>query len=357
MPDPLITLVLGTSTGGVGTHVRSLAAGLSTLGWRVRVCGPAATEELFDFTGTGAQFSVVPVTGSFGDLAAVHTLRRATLGSSIVHAHGLRAATVAAMTGARPLVVTWHNAVLTKSAPARALLAVGERFVAHRANVSLAASDDLARRIRALGGRDVRDSPIAITAAVPKRAAAAVRAELGLTRGQLLVVTVARLHPQKGLDVLIAAATRWPKSQAVVVIAGDGPLRSALAAQIAASGAPVQLLGRRRDVADLLGAADVVALPSRWEARSLVAQETLLVGRALVATAVGGMPELLGSGAILVAPDDVEALATAIGSLLADPDERSVLAVRGRAQAAGWPTEGDTVAQTVAVYRELIGQH
>ncbi len=82
-----------------------------------------------------------------------------------------------------------------------------------------------------------------------------------------------------------------------VGIAGDGPLRAMLTDQIAAADAPVHLLGRRSDIADLLAAADLVVLPSQWEARSLAAQEALLAGRPLVATAVGGLPKLLGAGA------------------------------------------------------------
>jgi glycosyltransferase involved in cell wall biosynthesis len=115
----------------------------------------------------------------------------------------------------------------------------------------------------------------------------------------------------------------------------------------------VRLLGRRDDVPELLAAADAVVLPSRWEARALIAQEALHAGVPLVATAVGGTPELVGDAAVLVPYGDAAALADAVTGLLGDPARRTALTAAGRAQAATWPTEDDTVAQVLSVYDEL----
>ena len=92
-----------------------------------------------------------------------------------------------------------------------------------------------------------------------------------------LVVAVGRLHPQKGYDVLLDALGRWSgrSSAPLFAIAGDGPLQDELADRVAAERLPVVLLGRRGDVADLLGAADVCVLPSRWEGSPFTAQEAL----------------------------------------------------------------------------------
>jgi len=117
----------------------------------------------------------------------------------------------------------------------------------------------------------------------------------------------------------------------------------------------VRWLGQRDDVADLLAAADVVVLPSTWEARSLTAQQALLAGRPLVATSVGGLPALLGDGAALVPPGDPVALARAVRRLLDDPVEVAALVARGRLVAARWPDEAATVRQVAAVYAELLG--
>jgi glycosyltransferase involved in cell wall biosynthesis len=193
-----------------------------------------------------------------------------------------------------------------------------------------------------------------------RRTAAEVRADLGVADGRPLVVAVGRLHPQKGYDVLLDAAARWaaePRLSAppLVAVAGSGPLHDELAARIAAERLPVTLLGRRDDVADLLTAADVCVLPSRWEARSLTAQEALRCGTPLVATRTGGLPELLGDAAVLVPVGDAAAFADAVTGLLVDRARAARLAETGRAQAAGWPDEAGTARQLVALYQELLG--
>jgi glycosyltransferase involved in cell wall biosynthesis len=378
-----VDLVLGTATGGVGVHVHYVAAGLVEAGWAVRVVGPAATEELFGFTRVGATFVPIEIRGATPSpslLRSIKALRAEALGADVVHAHGLRAALVAVLCGRGPVIATWHNLVLDPAktdaadsdrgghgrGPAAAIVAagrrlvlgVGERIVARRSTVGLGASPDLVARIRRLGGRDARLAPVAAPVRRPMRGSQSVREELGLRPGDFLIVAVSRLHPQKGLDILIDAAARWrdrtPRIH--VVIAGDGPAESELAAQIARTGAPVNLLGRRGDAIDLLAAADIVVLPSRWEARSLVAQEAMRAGRPLVVTAVGGLPELVGNAAIQIPPEDVDALDASVIELLGDPAERAALGARASQHARLWPTQQDTVAQLERIYRELTGR-
>ncbi|HEX6968189.1 MAG TPA: glycosyltransferase, partial [Micromonosporaceae bacterium] len=112
-------------------------------------------------------------------------------------------------------------------------------------------------------------------------------------------------------------------------------------------------LGHRTDVADLVTAADLAVVTSDWEARQLFAQEALRAGVPLVATAVGGLPELVGDAAVLVPAGDVDAVDRAVRELLADETRRSELIRRGAARARTWPTEADTLAAVTAVYREL----
>jgi glycosyltransferase involved in cell wall biosynthesis len=284
------------------------------------------------------------------DVAAITALRR-TLREDpvdVVHAHGLRAGFVAALALRRtstPLVVTWHNAILGSGVRARALRA-GERVVARSADVTLGASGDLVARAVALGGRDVRSGPVAAPRLRPMtRTAEEVRAELGVGEDRPLVLSVGRLHPQKGYGVLVSAAARWRglTPAPAVAIAGTGPAYRELAAQISEARAPVTLLGHRTDVAELLGAADLAVVSSVWEARQLFAQEALQAGVPLVATDVGGIPDLVGDAAVLVPAGDVDALDGAVRALLADPARRAELARSGRERAALWPTEADTV--------------
>jgi glycosyltransferase involved in cell wall biosynthesis len=328
-----VLLVLATSTGGVGRHVRSLLHGLQERGADVTVAGPASTQQVFDFP----SYVVVEIGDApnpVRDAAAVVALRKLAGRADIVHAHGLRAGALAP--AVRPLVVSWHNAQLVESRLGRLL----ERHAARRADVTLAASDDLARTALAAGGRDVRVCPVAAPRLVP------TGNDPGL--GHPLVLAVGRLHPQKGYDVLVDA--RPHLGNVTVAVAGDGPLR----AELEQRAPQINWLGRRDDVADLYAAADVVVLPSVWEARSLTAQEALRAGRPLVATDVGGMASLVGDGAVLVPPGDAVALGTAVRRLLDQPEEAAALAARGAVIAAGWPDEADTVAQVAAVYAELL---
>lgn len=356
-----VALVLASSTGGIGQHVASLAGGLAAAGCAVTVCGPAGTRDRFDFTGRGAAFAPVeiPASPQPGDARAVGALRRALAGAGadVVHAHGLRAGFVAGLARQRrPLVVTWHNALLARGVRGPALRVI-ERIVARSADVTLGASADLVDRARQLGARDARPGPVAAPELpAPRRGPAAVRAEFGVRPGVPLVLSVGRLHPQKGYDTLIAAAARWRElaPPPAVLIAGTGPAYMNLAARISAARAPVHLLGHRDDVADLLGAADLAVVSSVWEARQLFAQEALRTGTPLVATAVGGVPELVGDAALLVPPQDVDALDAAVRDLLADPARRADLAARGPARASTWPTEADTVAAVRAVYADLM---
>ncbi|MGH3746729.1 MAG: glycosyltransferase family 4 protein [Micromonosporaceae bacterium] len=358
-----VALVMATSTGGVGGHVLSLARGLTERGHEVVVCAPSATQQRFGFRVAGARFAPVEIASGPAlarQLKAASSLRRVLRAyrASVVHAHGLRAGLLSVVARPRqtPLVVTWHNLMLATGLRGQAYQIL-EGLVARGADITLGASPDLVERVLRLGGRDVRPGPVAAPVlSEPLRSPEQVRVELGAVDRPLLL-TVARLTPQKSLEVLIEAAARWRSltPQPVVAIAGSGPSEAALKTLADRAGAPVRFLGHRTDVADLLAAADVAVVTSQWEARQLFAQEALAAGVPLVATSVGGVPALVGEAALLTPVGDVDALDAAARKLLENPAVRSDLAKRGKAQAATWPTVSDTLHQVEAVYRELTG--
>jgi glycosyltransferase involved in cell wall biosynthesis len=356
-----VALVLASSTGGVGQHVISLARGLLAAGCRVLVCGPTATDQLFGFSAAGADFVAVEIPAAPGpqDSGAIRALRRtlAARDVDVVHAHGLRAGFVAALARPRaPIVVTWHNAILAKGLRGQASVLL-ERIVARAAALTLGASEDLVTRAAAVGARRARLGAVAApSTAAPRRSRAAVRAEFGVGPDTPLILSVGRLHPQKRHDLLIDAAARWrTRTPApMVVIAGSGPAYMWLAQRASAARAPVTLLGHRSDVPDLLAGADVAVVTSDWEARQLFAQEAMRAGVPLVATAVGGLPGLVGDAARLIPPDDVDALDTAVTELLADRALLADYAARGPRRALDWPGEDDTVNDVLAAYAEVI---
>jgi glycosyltransferase involved in cell wall biosynthesis len=391
-PPVRVLVVLAESAGGIGVHAVSLVDALVASGWPVAVAAPAGTAERFALERRGARVSVLPGRGGRRPAALLARardglrLRRLLADADVVHAHGLRAgvrSVVAARTlpaRRRPVVVSsWHNAVLLGGRRGR-LGAAMEAVAARGADLVTGASADLVERARAAGARraelaPVAAPPVAQTEVDPAAARAALRSELGVDADTLVVLTVARIAPQKDLGRLVDAAAAWspgapapggpasagpvadaaPARPVVLAVAGGGDedLLAALRRRAAASGADVRFLGARRDVPVLLAGADVFVLASTWEARALVVQEALAAGLPVVATAVGGLPELVEGAGVLVEPGSTPALAAAVRRLLEDEGERARLSAAARARARELPDEAEVAAGWLRRYAEL----
>ena len=155
----------------------------------------------------------------------------------------------------------------------------------------------------------------------------AARAALGIPPGAQVVAFLGRLSPEKAPEVLLRA-TR--DTGALVLLAGDGPLRAALEAE--ATGTSTRFLGFVPDVQPVLAAADVLALPSWTEGLPMAVLEAMAAGVPVVASAVGSLPQVLGEGAgLLVPPGDVDALRAALARL-AEPGLRASLTATARAR-------------------------
>jgi len=149
-------------------------------------------------------------------------------------------------------------------------------------------------------------------------------------RAPVELLAVGRLQEPKDFVTLVRAARRL--SGVRVRIAGDGPDRPALEAELARLGAAVELLGERDDVPALLARSDVFVLPSRSEGMPMSVLEAMAAELPVVASAVGGVPELVSDGetGALVPPGDPEALAAALAPLVADAGMRARLGRAGR---------------------------
>jgi glycosyltransferase involved in cell wall biosynthesis len=374
-----VALVVGTTSGGTGAHVRMLAAGLTERGIGVALVGPSSADASFGFGAiAGVTFSPVEFGDRPrpGDVAAVLRLRRLLgLGSAaaqrpdVVHAHGLRAGalTVLALVGlrhrARPgLVVTVHNGPPAGGALRLLVYRLLERIVARGSDLVLCVSPDLEARMSSAGarrvGRAIVPAPLAPSASATAANSLAASETIGAAAtGRPVVLAVGRLAPQKGIGTLIEAAARWRDLDPppLLAIAGDGPLAAALRARAASLGIDAAFLGHRDDVPSLLADATVFVLPSRWEGQPLILQEALRAGAAIVATRVGGVPDLVGDdAAVLVRPGDAQALAGAVRAVLTDAS----LAVRLRAAASrradDLPTSDDAIAAAVAAYAKAL---
>lgn len=191
------------------------------------------------------------------------------------------------------------------------------------------------------------------------------RNELGLREELPVIGTVCRLiEPKKGLAVLLQAAARL-KEQATapgfqLLIVGDGPAYGSLRARTEQMGlAPwVVFAGLRRDVAGLLSLMDVFVLPSLYEGFGIAIIEAMAASRPVVATAVGGIPEVVvhGETGLLVPPGDPAALADALHELLAHPERARELGARGRERAHEKFRIEAIVKQHEDLYAELMAK-
>lgn len=272
--------------------------------------------------------------------ATVALLRPHVLHSHMKHAD-LVGARIAGMVGV-PLVSTLHlveDAVTPVGRLKRRLAARARmRAAAHTVTVS----DALRRWYLAAFGADparvstVRNGVLP-PAALSEGRRLALRAQAGAGPGTVLVTCVGIMRPGKGHDHLLRAVEHLPEQAGVrLALAGDGPLRERLQRAVASSPVlreRVRLLGFRRDVGALLQASDVVVQPSLADALPTSLIHALAAGAPAVASAVGGIPEIVTPATgVLVPPGDVAALGAALLALAEEPGRRRSLgaAARGR---------------------------
>ncbi|MBI3626864.1 glycosyltransferase [Candidatus Uhrbacteria bacterium] len=148
------------------------------------------------------------------------------------------------------------------------------------------------------------------------------------------ILVMARLAPQKGHAVLFKALTQMKNQNVKVILAGDGPEKGNLQKLAASLGlaSRVEFRGAKNDMTQLLPSCDIVALPSLWEGLGIVLIEASLAGRAIVASSVGGVPEVVQAGqtGLLVPPGEVAPLAQALDWLTENPLEASKMGIRAR---------------------------
>ena len=166
----------------------------------------------------------------------------------------------------------------------------------------------------------------------------AVRRELGLTNERVCLV-LARLHEEKGHRVLFDAIPliQSTAERVVFLLAGIGPARTELESEARSRGlrGVVRFLGWRTDVSALIASSTLVALPSLAESFGFSLVEAMSLGKPVVASATGGVPEIVDHDetGLLVPPGNARALAEAISSMLADPQRAASLGERGRQRA------------------------
>jgi glycosyltransferase involved in cell wall biosynthesis len=279
----------------------------------------------------------------------------------IVHTHMPLPAAAArlALPGRRPAFVhTEHNVWNRYRRPTRWINAATYR----RNSRAIAVSDGVAGSISAAVPVDVvvHGSDATMVVSGPE-ARAKARDQLELSPAARVVGTVGNFTPKKDQATLLRAiAALHPVGDVdtVLVLVGLGPLEDELRslARRLGIGGRVVFAGSRNDVFELLPAFDVFALSSRFEGLPIALLEAMATGIAPVATAVGGIPEVLSDGVdgLIVPPGDPDALAAALAKLLDDDALRADLGDRARLRAGAFDLV-HAVRRTEAIYRHVVG--
>jgi glycosyltransferase involved in cell wall biosynthesis len=286
-------------------------------------------------------------------------LRRLLAGADLLHTHTLAAANVLARV-ASPVPVVAHLHIENRFRPAtEPLLRRLDSWTARRCARLIAVSEET-RRAYLRQGYPERIDVVHNGIEPGPPASGSLRAELGVPDGAPLLGEIGRLCEVKGQRELLQALASVPDARLVLFgedLERDGAFRAALEEEARGLGVRerVTFAGFRPDAAALLGDLDLVVLPSWAEGLPISVLEAMSRERAVVATRVGGTPELVvdGETGLLVPPRDPEALAAAIGALLADPERRRAMGEAGRRRAEGFSVER-MVGRVLQIYEEVL---
>ena len=377
------------AAGGVRAHIRQVSQLLAKDGHQVLLAGPSNVISPAPDAVGGACLRTYQIDigarPSGADLKALRQLKQLAATVEVIHAHGLRAGALAVLAAKRlpaakrpRVVVTLHN-LPVGSAPTRLVGKALHLVVVKGADYVLTVSPDLLEKAKQLGlkageiavvpaparslsdctGTASSETDFGTTASLDPASGPGAGSGPGIGSGSGVdagsgcassseasfgaapcLLTVARLAPQKGLDLLLEAATLIKQRgiDFTWLVAGDGPLKAQLNQQIAAAALPVKLLGRREDIGALLAQADVVVQTSYWEGQPLTLREAMQAGRAIVATDVGGSAYTLAGCGQLVEPQ-AGPLADAVVAVISDPKRRETLEAASRAAVAKIPGE------------------
>ncbi len=379
----VLRVITRLNIGGPAQHVILLTAGLSRKGWETALVIGRVDPDEGDMGDLAGRAGITPVvidslrngTGPLADLRTLAFLYRLFRRErpALVHLHLLKARLLgglAARWAGVPVVVeTFHGTLLAGyySPAVTRVLAWVERWLARRMDAVVAVSPAVARELAAAGVAPedrVHVIPLGLDLErfLGEGLRPTLRRALALSEEVPLIGTVGRLVPIKGLDTFVAAAAliRRALPAAHFVIVGEGALRATLARRVGAAGlsGQVHFLGWRRDLEALYPDLDLVMLTSLNEGTPVSIIEAMAAGRAVVATAVGGVVDVIEDGVtgLLVPPRDTSALAAAALSVLSDPDRRRRMGAAARAAVVPRYSAGRLARDVDALYRSLLAR-
>ena len=183
-----------------------------------------------------------------------------------------------------------------------------------------------------------------------------VRAEFRIAQRALVVGFVGRLEEVKGPHLFVDAAILMgnTRPQTHFFMVGNGPMKEKLIKRV--HGVPhFHFVGHREDITDAIAALDLIIIPSLNDGFNLVAVEAMASSKPIVATAVGGLPEVVGEGGILVKPNDTKGLAQETIRLINAPDLRQQIGEKGRRRAETLFDWDLCLHKTLDIYQQVVG--
>lgn len=372
--------VIRPAEGGMKGHLVSLVTGLRDLGCTVEIACPGnslMTTELMEKGLTVHPVTLVGPLNPAKDMVCISEIKRIIDQGNydLVHFHGSKAGLVgrvaAVLAGCKNTVVTAHNFVIYEEVPIakKIVFRYGEsllsRVTSKIITVSRALKHDLVLNYKITPEKIVpiyNGIDLAKYDQLPSRDLA--REFYGIKPETLVIGTVARMAPQKGLKYLIDAAAKicnhsnGTSPDILFVIAGDGPLKPELERFAVDIGVRDKVLfpGYIDDINGLFACLDIFVIPSIAEGLSITTIEAMAAGLPVIASRVGGLPELVTEGVtgLLIQPRNTTALAIAINSLVNDRGMRVQLGANGKIFARDRFSIENMVEQTIKVYQTVI---
>jgi glycosyltransferase involved in cell wall biosynthesis len=281
----------------------------------------------------------------------------------VLHSHKFGSNVWGSIVGAAarvPVMLAHEHTWSYEGQPLRRVL--DRELIARTSDRFIAVSREDRRRMTDVEGIDPKRTLFIPNGVAPFPAATGrdVRAELGIAPDAAVIGVVGLLRPQKAHDVLLRATAQIVRSypQVRMLIVGDGPERERLERLVEelAIGQSVCFAGMRADIPDVLGAFDIAVCSSNFEGSPLSVLEYMDAGLPVVATRVGGLPDMVvpGETGLLVAPRDEAALAGALEELLRDPQRARSMGQRGRERRRSEFDLDGVVGRIEELYTELL---
>ncbi|HHT25635.1 MAG TPA: glycosyltransferase family 4 protein [Firmicutes bacterium] len=370
-----LLFVARPAVGGMANHIRSLCTLIDPARYSITLACPASTADLI--SDLPVSYIPLPIADRLSppaDLRVLGALYRLMRQGDydLAHTHGLKAALLATLAYRAtkvPLVITLHNRLPEpRRKSLRILTNAVLRWVlktaTHVVVVSQAQADEILRR-RLLASQRLSVipngiSPDAFTAHAVD--ADRVRQSWGIPPDGLLILMVGRMIAAKGVeDLLTAAQVLVRQGNYYFALAGAGPDLAGFrqVAQETGLTERVRFLGYRDDIATLLQCADIFVLPSYSEGMPLTVLEAMAAGKPIVATRVGGIPELIEHDVtgVLVEPRQPRILAAALHHLAQDPARRERLSRAAKTHVTTHFTDTEMVRRLLLVYQQLLARH